>query len=91
MNGRRLALALTMGDPAGIGPDLALAIWQNRSVLGVPPFLMIADPEMLAERADLLGLKVALTASSNCFPQHIAVNLWVAVGRAVRNRCARAT
>ncbi|WP_339757621.1 4-hydroxythreonine-4-phosphate dehydrogenase PdxA [uncultured Hoeflea sp.] len=64
MNGRRLALALTMGDPAGIGPDLALAIWQNRAVLGVPPFLMIADPEMLAERADLLGLKVALIESS---------------------------
>ncbi|MGJ8570564.1 MAG: 4-hydroxythreonine-4-phosphate dehydrogenase PdxA [Hoeflea sp.] len=76
MNGRRLALALTMGDPAGIGPDLALSIWQNRAALGVPPFVMIADPGMLAERADLLGLQVALIETS---PEKAAANFATAL------------
>ena len=64
MNGRRRALALTMGDPAGVGPDLALAAWQNRASLELPPFLIIADPVMLAARAEMLGLDVALVESS---------------------------
>lgn len=64
INGRRRALALTMGDPAGIGPDLALAAWTNRAALELPPFLFIADPAMLAERAERLGLDVALAETS---------------------------
>jgi 4-hydroxythreonine-4-phosphate dehydrogenase len=31
-------LALTMGEPAGIGPDITLAAWLRRSELGLPPF-----------------------------------------------------
>jgi 4-hydroxythreonine-4-phosphate dehydrogenase len=30
-------LALTLGEPAGIGPDLALAVWHRRRELDVPP------------------------------------------------------
>lgn len=60
MTGHRRALALTMGDPAGIGPDLALAAWIDRTRLELPPFLMIGDPAMLADRAKLLGLDVPL-------------------------------
>lgn len=70
MNGRRRALALTMGDPAGIGADLALAAWQNRAALKLPPFLMIADPGMLAARAELLDLNVPLIETS---PEEAAV------------------
>ena len=64
MTGHRRALALTMGDPAGIGPDLALAAWKNREQLELPAFLMIADPAMLADRAKLLGLDVPLVEAS---------------------------
>jgi 4-hydroxythreonine-4-phosphate dehydrogenase len=64
MNGHRRALALTMGDPAGIGPDLALAAWTHRVQLELPAFLMIADPAMLAERALLLGLDVPLVEAT---------------------------
>jgi len=64
MIGHRRALALTMGDPAGIGPDLALAIWRDRKELGLPAFLMIADPAMLAERAKLLDLDVPLVEAT---------------------------
>ena len=32
-------LALTLGEPAGIGPDLALAVWHRRAELDIPPFI----------------------------------------------------
>jgi 4-hydroxythreonine-4-phosphate dehydrogenase len=41
-------LALTLGEPAGIGPDLALAIWHRRAELDIPHFYIVADPEFLA-------------------------------------------
>ena len=40
-------LALTLGEPAGIGPDLALAIWRRRAELELPPFYIIGDPDFL--------------------------------------------
>jgi len=64
MTGNRRALALSMGDPAGIGPDLALAAWTNRAELELPAFLIIGDLAMLAERAELLGLDVPLVETS---------------------------
>jgi 4-hydroxythreonine-4-phosphate dehydrogenase len=57
-------LALTLGEPAGIGPDLALAVWCRRVELGLPPFYVIADGEFLARRARQLGLAVALAPST---------------------------
>jgi len=53
-------LALTLGEPAGIGPDLTLAVWAARRRLGVPPFIAIGDPALLASRARLLKLDVAI-------------------------------
>jgi 4-hydroxythreonine-4-phosphate dehydrogenase len=54
-------LALTLGEPAGIGPDLALAVWHRRVELNVPPFYVAADPQFLGRRAVRLGLDVPLT------------------------------
>ena len=53
-------LALTLGEPAGIGPDLALAIWQRRAEFGVPPFYIIAEPDFLGRRAAPLGLRIPI-------------------------------
>jgi 4-hydroxythreonine-4-phosphate dehydrogenase len=53
-------LALTLGEPAGIGPDLALAIWHRRAALDVPPFYVVADPDFLGRRAGRLGLDVPI-------------------------------
>lgn len=53
-------LALTIGEPAGIGPDISLALWAKRETLGVPPFLLLGDPDLLAARARLLGLSVKI-------------------------------
>lgn len=55
-----LPLALSQGDPAGIGPDIALQAWLKRDALGVPPFLYIGDPAVLQVRARQLELDVAV-------------------------------
>lgn len=53
-------LALSQGDPAGIGPDIALAAWRRRDELDLPAFLYIGDPAVLHARAKLLGIDTAL-------------------------------
>ncbi len=53
-------LALTIGEPAGIGPDIAIAAWQKRHELGLPPFYLIGDRVFLAARARALGTELAL-------------------------------
>ncbi|MDO8605400.1 MAG: 4-hydroxythreonine-4-phosphate dehydrogenase PdxA [Phaeospirillum sp.] len=53
----RPPLALTMGEPAGIGGDIALLAWTLRGG-GVPPFLVIDDPNRLRRLAERLGLAV---------------------------------
>ena len=57
-----LPLALTLGEPAGIGPDITLAAWLRRSELALPPFYVLADPKFLETRASALGLRVPMAA-----------------------------
>jgi 4-hydroxythreonine-4-phosphate dehydrogenase len=49
-------LALTSGEPAGIGPDITIAAWMRRSELKLPAFYLLGDPDFLRHRAKLLGL-----------------------------------
>ena len=53
-------LALSGGEPAGIGPDIALAVWAGRATQPVPPFAVYADAAAWRERAALLGLPVVI-------------------------------
>jgi 4-hydroxythreonine-4-phosphate dehydrogenase len=53
-------LALTLGEPAGIGPDIAIAAWLRRRQDGIPPFYLIGDPEVIQRRAELLRLDVPI-------------------------------
>jgi 4-hydroxythreonine-4-phosphate dehydrogenase len=48
-------LAVTIGEPAGIGAEIALMAWQQRRRHALPPFYLIGDAGHLAERAKLLG------------------------------------
>src|SRR5215218_3930189 len=71
-------LALTLGEPAGIGPDIALAVWQRREDLALQPFYLLADPEFVARRAHHLGLDVSLRVvepenASRTFPTALPV------------------
>ena len=52
-----LRIALTPGDPAGIGPDLCLQLIQQPQAVEL---VAICDPELLTERAANLGLPVNL-------------------------------
>jgi len=44
-------LALTLGEPAGIGPDITFAAWRARAELGLAPFYLLADPDFIMRRA----------------------------------------
>lgn len=58
-------LALTMGDPAGIGLDISLDAWINRQALRTPPFILIGDPAALQQRASILGHDITIR-EANC-------------------------
>ncbi|WP_018261033.1 4-hydroxythreonine-4-phosphate dehydrogenase PdxA [Methylobacterium sp. WSM2598] len=60
----RQILALTQGDPAGIGPEIALKAWASREAAGLAPFVLIGDPDFMAERAARLGLAVPVAAAA---------------------------
>lgn len=53
-------LALTMGEPAGIGGELALKAWLARDRATLPAFFVIDDPERLRAIARDLGLAVVV-------------------------------
>ncbi|MCR6630877.1 MAG: 4-hydroxythreonine-4-phosphate dehydrogenase PdxA [Magnetospirillum sp.] len=52
-------VALTMGEPAGIGGEITLQAWTRRSE-GLPCFFAIDDPERLAALAARLGMAVPI-------------------------------
>ena len=71
-------LALTLGEPAGIGPDITLAVWERRAELAIPAFYLVGDPEFLRRRAARLGLHVPLQsvtpdAAAAAFPAVLPV------------------
>jgi len=47
-------LAVSMGDPAGIGLELAARVWAERQ--GAPPFFFVGDPDALERASARLGL-----------------------------------
>ena len=59
-NRRPLPLAVSMGDPAGIGLEITLKAWSERRDSGIGPFVLFGDVEAAAERARMLGLAVPI-------------------------------
>jgi 4-hydroxythreonine-4-phosphate dehydrogenase len=51
-------LALTLGEPAGIGPDITIKAWLRRNELKLPAFYLLGDRDFLSDRAHTLGLKI---------------------------------
>ncbi len=50
-------LAVSQGDPAGIGPEITLKAWLRRDEIGAP-FLVLSDPAHMKAQAARLGLRV---------------------------------
>jgi len=69
-----LNLALTPGEPSGVGPDLLIQLAQEKQQQQIIAF---ADPDMLAERATMLGLPLNLVEVQDDFvsstPSELAV------------------
>lgn len=61
-----LPIALTQGDPSGIGPELALTTWAQAACdATIPAFFILADPDHLARIARALGRAVPI---ETCIP-----------------------
>ncbi|MES2147563.1 MAG: 4-hydroxythreonine-4-phosphate dehydrogenase PdxA [Pseudomonadota bacterium] len=41
-------IAVSLGDPAGIGPEVIAKCWDNRADFGLPTFVAVGDPRALA-------------------------------------------
>ncbi len=57
-------LAITMGEPAGVGPDLVLQLYQQRRRFKLSPFIVYGNIKFLKERSKRLGLDIELTKAS---------------------------
>jgi 4-hydroxythreonine-4-phosphate dehydrogenase len=55
---RHLPLAITMGEPAGIGGELTIKAWLQRDTL--PPFFAIDDPDRLERLAAEIGSPIPI-------------------------------
>jgi 4-hydroxythreonine-4-phosphate dehydrogenase len=51
-------IAISMGEPAGIGPDLILQLYAGRRDTPLPPFIIVGSMAFLAARARRLGLNI---------------------------------
>jgi 4-hydroxythreonine-4-phosphate dehydrogenase len=53
-------LCVTIGEPAGIGPDIILLAWAGRKQFKLPPLFVIADPSVLSRRALELSIPLKI-------------------------------
>jgi 4-hydroxythreonine-4-phosphate dehydrogenase len=53
-------LAVTMGEPAGVGGELCLKAWAARHRWGLPPFVVLDDPDRLEALAASLGWDIPI-------------------------------
>ena len=60
-------LAVTAGEPAGIGPDVVLQLAHSRTPARI---VVVADADMLTKRASLLGLNVQIRRIDDDVPLH---------------------
>lgn len=51
-------LAISMGEPAGVGPDIILALYAQRAALRLPEFCVFGNTDFLKSRAERLGLAI---------------------------------
>jgi 4-hydroxythreonine-4-phosphate dehydrogenase len=55
-------VVVTMGDPAGIGPDIVILSWLLRDVRECPPFFAVGDAALYAKRAAAFSAKSEFNA-----------------------------
>jgi len=60
---RQSPIAVTMGEPAGIGGEIACIAW-TRHAAELPPLVLIDDPDRIAKLADAIGCPVSIETVS---------------------------
>jgi 4-hydroxythreonine-4-phosphate dehydrogenase len=58
-------LAVSLGDPAGVGPELLCAAWAARREEGLPPFFAVGGGETLKAAAVRRGLDIVIARVGN--------------------------
>jgi 4-hydroxythreonine-4-phosphate dehydrogenase len=72
-------LAVSLGDPAGVGPELLVAAWKAREAEALPPFFAVGGAELLIAAASSSGLEVEVcrvsrpSEASAAFPSALPV------------------
>lgn len=57
----QIPLAISLGDPAGIGPEIILGAWQRLRAAGnAPPLFVVGGPQVLAAAAERTGIDCPL-------------------------------
>ena len=67
-------IALTFGEPAGIGPDITIAAWLRRRELNLPAFYLIADGAFMKARAKALNADITFAETDAARAAHIFAN-----------------
>jgi 4-hydroxythreonine-4-phosphate dehydrogenase len=57
-------VAVSLGEPAGIGPDVILMAYAQRRALGLAPFCVFGDAGLLGARAARLGLDLRIAEAA---------------------------
>jgi 4-hydroxythreonine-4-phosphate dehydrogenase len=77
-------LAVALGDPAGIGPEIAAKAWERREAEGLPPFFAVGAPEALRAVWDgPLQVVSGPDEAAICFPGKLPVIRIDAAGETV--------
>ena len=58
------SLALTQGDPSGVGPELALMAYVLRQSSELPPFFLLSHPAFIARVAANLALEIQIESTT---------------------------
>jgi len=72
-------LAISIGEVAGIGPEIILKCWQQRKAEKLPAFFVTGSLAIMRDYAELCGLEDALvridepSQASALFPRHLPV------------------
>ena len=53
-------LAVSLGDPAGIGPEIIAEAWVRRTQEGLAPFFVIGGAQVLADAAAARGIRIEI-------------------------------
>ncbi|MGI9350385.1 MAG: 4-hydroxythreonine-4-phosphate dehydrogenase PdxA [Rhizobiaceae bacterium] len=56
-----LPIAVSMGDPSGIGPDTILTAWNEYGSQALPNFFVVGNGDFLKRRSEKLGLKTEIS------------------------------